>query len=73
MRYASFIRRDDIGYGVRFPGFPECAWVGDSGDDAVRRASEALAFHVEGLLYGGEPMPPPRLIDAIKTDLDLAD
>ena len=42
-------------------GAPLC-----SVDDAVRHGSEALAFHVEGLVDDGEPIPPPRSIDAIK-------
>ena len=73
MRYVSFIHRDDAGYGVSFPDFPGCVSVGDSLDDAVRRGCEALAFHVEGLRDDGEPIPPPRFIDAIKADPELAD
>ena len=64
MRYVSLIHRDDAGYGVSFPDFPGCVTVGDTVDDAVRLGSEALAFHVEGLLDDGEPIPPPRSIDA---------
>ena len=73
MRYVSFIHRDDAGYGVSFPDFPGCVSVGDSLDDAVRRGCEALAFHVEGLCDNGDPIPPPRSIDAIKADPDLSD
>ncbi len=73
MRYVSFIHRDDAGYGVSFPDFPGCVSVGDTVDDAVRLGSEALAFHVEGLLDDGEPIPPPRSLDAIKADPDLAE
>ena len=73
MRYVSFIHRDDAGYGVSFPDFPGCVSVGASVDDAVRHGSEALAFHVEGLVGDGEPIPPPRSIDAIKSDPGLAD
>ena len=72
MRYASFIHRDDAGYGLSFPDFPGCVSVGDTVDDAVRRGSEALAFHVEGLADDGEPIPSPRSIDAIKADPELA-
>lgn len=73
MRYVSFIHRDDAGYGVSFPDFPGCVSVGDSLDAAVRRGCEALAFHVEGLCDDGDPIPPPRSIDAIKADPDLSD
>ena len=73
MRYVSFIHRDDAGYGISFPDLPGCASVGDSIDDAIQRGREALAFHVEGLRVDGERIPPPRSIDAIKDDPELAD
>ena len=73
MRYVSFIHRDAAGYGVSFPDFPGCVSVGDTVDDAVRHGSEALAFHVDGLLDDGEAIPSPRSIDAIKADPELAD
>ena len=73
MRYVSFIHRDDVGYGVSFPDFPGCVAVGETVDEAVRHGCEALAFHVEGLSEDGVPIPPPRSIDAIKRDPDLAD
>ena len=73
MRYVSFIHRDrDSGYGISFPDFPGCVSVGDTVDDAVRHGCEALAFHVEGLSDDGEPVPPPRPIEAIKADPELA-
>ena len=73
MRYVSFIHRDDAGFGVSFPDFPGCVSVGDSVEDAVRHGSAALAFHVEGLIADGKPIPPPRSIDAVKAEPDLAD
>ena len=72
MRYVSFIHRDEAGFGVSFPDFPGCVSVGDTVDDAVCHGSEALAFHVEGMVNDGEPLPAPRSIDAIKADPDLA-
>ena len=73
MRYVSFIHRDEAGFGVSFPDFPGCVSVGATIDDAVRQGSEALAFHVEGLVDDGEVIPSPRSIDAIKADPELAD
>lgn len=66
MRYVSFIHRDEAGFGVSFPDFAGCVSVGDTVDDAVRQGSEALAFHVEGLMVDGEAIPSPRSIDAIR-------
>ena len=73
MRYVSFIHREQAGYGVSFPDFPGCVSVGDTVDDAVRHGSEALAFHVDGLVDDGEAIPSPRSIDAIKADPELSD
>ena len=47
--------------------------VGGTLDEAVRQGCEALAFHVEGHSEDGAPIPPPRSIDAIKSDPELAD
>ena len=73
MRYVAFIHRDEAGFGVSFPDFPGCVSIGDTVDDAVRHGSEALAFHLEGLLDDGEAVPSPSAIDATKADPELAD
>ena len=73
MRYVSFIHQNDASYGVSFPDFPGCVAVGETVEEAVRRGCEALAFHVEGLYEDGDSIPPPRSIDAIKGDMELAD
>lgn len=73
MRYVSFIHRDDAGYGISFPDFPGCVAVAETADAVVRRGREALAFHVEGLSEDAESIPPPRSIEAVKGDPDLAD
>jgi len=73
MRYVSFIHWEDASYGVSFPDFPGCVAVGETPDAALRQGCEALAFHVEGLVEDREPIPPPRSIEAVKADPDLAD
>ena len=74
MRYVSFIHQDaDSGYGISFPDFPGCVSVGETVDDAVRHGCDALAFHAEGLSDDGEPIPPPRSIEAIKSNPELKD
>ena len=47
--------------------------VGDTRADAVRRGAEALAFHVEGMIEDGEPIPPARSFSDIQADPDLAE
>ena len=55
------------------PDFPGCVAVGETLDEAMHQGCEALAFHVEGLMGDGEPIPPPRSIDSVKADPELAD
>lgn len=63
---ALFDRAADGSYGVVFPDFPGCVSAGDSFDEALREASEALAFHVQGMQEDGEPIPTPRSLEDIR-------
>ena len=73
MNYVAFIHRDDAGYGISFPDFPGCISVGATKEDAMRRGAEALAFHVEGMVEDGLPIPHPRSPRDIDADPDLAE
>src|SRR5204862_3656190 len=74
MRYIAFIHKDpDSAYGVSFPDVPGCISAGDTIDEAVRNAVEALSGHVRVLEADGDPVPEPRDYDAIMNDDSLAD
>ena len=74
MRYIAFIHKDpDSIYGVSFPDVPGCISAGDTIDDAVRNAVEALSGHIRMLEADGDPVPRPRDFDAIMSDPDLAE
>lgn len=74
MRYTAFIHKDpDSVYGVSFPDVPGCIAVGDTFDEAMSSAAEALAFHVRGIIADGEDIPVPRAPDAIVADPELAE
>ena len=60
-------------YGVTVPDLPGCFSGGDTLDVAIARASEAVAFHIEGLLLQGEPAPPPQPIAVNQANPDYAD
>ena len=69
MRYIAFIHKDpDSVYGVSFPDMPGCISAGDTIDEAVRNAVEALSGHVRMLEADGDPVTPPRDFDAIMAD-----
>ena len=73
MHYLAFIHTDEApGFGVSFPDFPGCVTQGDTLDDALRLAREALAFHVAGMRADGETIPTPRERQEIETDPALA-
>jgi predicted RNase H-like HicB family nuclease len=49
--YRAQLERDGkVGYGVVFPDFPGCVWLGADAETAVHQAAEALALHVQGIL-----------------------
>lgn len=74
MRYVALIHKDkDSSYGVSFPDFSGCISAGDTVDEAVANAIEALAFHVGGLIADGIPIPKPRSIEAVRKDKTLHD
>ena len=74
MRYIAFIHGDEAsGFGISFPDFPGCVSDGDTVEDAIRRGSEALSFHVDGMLEDGEPVPPPRFVQSVKVDPELTE
>lgn len=66
-------RAGDGSYGVVFPDFPGCASAGDTFEDAVREASEALAFHVQGMREDGDAIPSPRALEEIGAGEDWYD
>ena len=63
--YPAVIEGDDAGgYGVTFPDFPGCAAAGETIEEAVANAGEALLFHMDGTAEDGDPIPEPSRLDA---------
>ena len=73
-QYIALIHKDvDSDFGVSFPDLPGCVTAGATLDEARAMASEALAFHLEGLVEDGEAIPEPSSLEAIMSDLDNRD
>jgi predicted RNase H-like HicB family nuclease len=71
MDYIAYLHKDPKSdFGVSFPDFPGCVTAGKSLDEARRKAPEALAFHIEGMLEDGEKIPKPSKIDDLVADAD---
>ena len=64
MRYPVVIHKDhDSDFGVIVPDVPGCYSSGDSYDEALSNAIEAIECHLEGLLLDNEPLPVGSSID----------
>ena len=74
MRYVAFVHKETGSvYGVSFPDFPGCISAGDTADEALHNAVEALAGHVAAMKSDGEAVPVPRPLDVILADDDLSE
>lgn len=74
MYYVGLVHKDpDSSYGISFPDFPGCISVGDSLAEVIANGTDALAFHVRGMVSDGENIPSPRAPDEVSADSRLAD
>lgn len=66
MKYSVAIEKGDErhAYGVIVPDLPGCFSAGDTFEQALENAQEAIELHIEALLDSGEPLPMPRPLDA---------
>jgi predicted RNase H-like HicB family nuclease len=67
--YVAFIRKTaGTEYGVEFPDFPGCITAGESLDEALANAAEALAGHIAVMRENDEPIPEPSDLDDAMRD-----
>lgn len=60
LTYIALIRKErNSGFGVDFPDFPGCITMGNTLEEAYSKASEALRFHIKGMLADGESISEP--------------
>ena len=73
MRYPVVIHKDpNSDYGVTVPDLPGCFSAGETLDEALQQASEAIECHLEALMLDGEPIPLPMSLDRHSSDPDYA-
>jgi predicted RNase H-like HicB family nuclease len=53
----------DDGWDVIFPDLPGCVSQGDTAQEALRNAIEAMALHVEGMVNEGLELPPDARVN----------
>lgn len=63
---------DGVRYGVTVPDLPGCFSAGDTFDEAVEMAHEAINAHCELLVEKGLEFPAPRTLSEHQANPDLA-
>ena len=74
MRFIIAIEPGDEGhaYGVVVPDLPGCFSAGDTLDEAIDNAREAIDLHCETLIEDGGDIPAPRLLAEHQADPEFA-
>ena len=73
MRYPIVIHIDKSSdYGVTVPDLPGCFSAGETLEDAMTQAVEAIECHLEGLLLDGDVVPEAQPVEAHVKNKDYA-
>jgi predicted RNase H-like HicB family nuclease len=71
--YIALVHKDkDTSYGVSFPDVPGCISAGDTFEEAITNAAEALAGHFAMMRADGDSIPKPRSIEALRDNAEFA-
>ncbi len=62
----------DKAIGLWFPDLPGCFSAGDTVDEAMLNATEAVSLYAESLAKEGRSLPPPRSVAALRDDPEIA-
>ena len=60
-------------YGVVFPDHPGCAAMGATAEAALAHAADALRDWIDVTEETRSPVPPPRPIEALRSDAEVAE
>ena len=52
---------EGTGWGAYVPDLPGCVAVGTTREECSTLIAEAIEFHIEGMVRGGEPIPAPSV------------
>ena len=68
MKYLIILEPTDTGYSAYTPDFDGCVAAGDDREETISLMQEAIAFHLEGMVAHGLPLPDPHS-EAIMVDV----
>lgn len=72
MRYPVYLEKDiESDYGVTIPDLPGCFSAGETIEEAMENAEEAILTHIEGMLMDNETIPNPSSIEELKKENNL--
>lgn len=70
--YPAILEKEpDSAYGVSFPDFPGCVSAGDTAEEALVNAHEALAGHVALMVQDGDLLPGATHVEDVTADPDV--
>jgi predicted RNase H-like HicB family nuclease len=72
MRYNALVDGKAGAYGVVVPDLPGCTSAGSTTDAALRNAVDAVRLWVEDAIDDGEALPPPRSVEELRADPEIA-
>ena len=58
-KYLVVIEKTGTGYSAYSPDLDGCVATGRTREEVEREMQEAIAFHLEGMVQNGEPIPEP--------------
>ena len=67
----ALIHEENGVFGISFPDFPGAVSTGRSEEDVIRKGTEALTFHVAGMIEDGDAMPVLRTLTELKKDREF--
>jgi predicted RNase H-like HicB family nuclease len=72
--YIALVHKDKgTSYGVSFPDLPGCISAGDTFEEAIDNAAQALAGHLAVMEADGDPIPDGRSPEELKQDAEFVD
>jgi predicted RNase H-like HicB family nuclease len=72
--YVAIVEDEDgTAVGVWFADLPGCFSAGDTLDEAMTNAAEALELWAEAMMESGQEIPPARSLTALRADPEVAE
>lgn len=66
--YPAILSFADDGVSVEFPDLPGCLTCGDTAEEAIAMAKDALILHLWGMEDDGDPIPEPIPVVAVRLE-----